>query len=81
MAFNDPLRNREPEAGAPLFSGEERLEEIRACLRADPFTFVNNSGQQAAATLTETHNEFSSVRHGLEGVEQEIQKYLFDLLY
>jgi len=80
MIVDDPLHDREAEAGAALATGGEQLEQARVDLRRDAGAVVLDVDDELVAFLVDDDAQFAAIRHRLDRVARQIVEHAQQLL-
>jgi len=81
MLLNDTVSHREAEAGALAHSlgGEERIVDAVQVLGGDADSRIGHFGPGSRAFRPGAHFEGTAGRHGVAGIQEEVEKHLLKL--
>src|SRR5271157_2886231 len=81
MLLNDTVSHREAEAGALAHSlgGEERIVDAVHVLGGDAMSRIGHFGPGSRAFRPGAHFQRSAGRHGVAGIQEEVEKHLLKL--
>ena len=83
MLGNDAIRNRQAETRAALLGSirvgagrEEWIEHVRQCRLGDARATIPNGDDHIGATGLRREPQGATLRHGLEGVDEQVDEHL-----
>src|SRR5215470_13084099 len=79
VIVDDPLHDRQTEAGPHAACGEERVEDLRQRLRLDAEAVVGDGHFDHVAAPRGRHADLACLAHGLRRVQEEVPQYLVPL--
>jgi hypothetical protein len=82
VLLNKALRNSEPQARPMRFRGKKRLKYLINLRFVDPVSRVDNLDVQRKSRLGARclNGYHAAVRHGVSGIQEQIQEHLLELL-
>src|SRR5579871_2156163 len=80
MFFHDAARQRQAQPRPVSFGGVEGAENMRQMLRGNSAASVADSDSGHAVVPLHSYSDLSAVVDGLDGVEQQVEQHLIDLI-
>lgn len=81
VVFNDLPADPQSEAGAPGFRREKKVEDLVEICRGNSNSRVDNFKYDIPVIEQQLDSDLSAGRCGIDGISQQVQTYLPDLVY